>query len=173
MTPMISRVTIRRRNFSSQPCYCCGKPGSPDAALHVTMFRDDSNVRAKVIVPRCRHCMKAEAPVIKIAIACAMFVAACDLLIMSGIKLWIMAALTLITAFLAFLLTYMFLLIAFRIVYKSSTSDYDVVRYMSAQGWMLINDSETSPAKQLSNEELEELLAAIGRDCDCEIAKAS
>lgn len=171
MIPMISRVTIRRRNFSSQPCYCCGKPSDPDAALSVTVFREDSNVKAKVIVPRCRHCMESESPVRKIAVACGVFVAACDLLILNGLELWLMVALMLMTVSLAVFIVYFLLLIAFRIVYNSSSSGYEVVRYMLAQGWELASDSEASPAKTLSSEELDRLLAGIEKDCDCEIAK--
>lgn len=166
-------LTIRKKNFEDQPCFCCGGiktyKGDPKYALRFTLCHETPNankyVPLNVMVPRCKKCANKMKPVIPMALC-------------GGVLAFIFAFLKptnssvpqcLIIGVLVAVFLFFILKVAFGLVYKQRARNYELYNVLvNEYGWETSERKLGGSDPNFTQDMLALMLDDLEQNYDCE-----
>ena len=165
---------IRQRNFESAVCPFCkgGANNVVDPALVYTVRLHHFTYPQilDVDIPRCRSCAGKLLPIKLFCTIASIVGGIAGFMFFVNVDLLLALLMLALMALVMWLLPYIFLTWAFKVVYGQSVLVYDVVRIMVKEyGWTLDVPEDIDYSNAPSNELFGAMMNEMLKKCDCEI----
>lgn len=171
-------LTIRKRNFESQQCYCCTgikanicDPNSSVVYILNHKLPDKTkHIKAQVVVPRCKYCADKMKPIMPISIIVGIVGGIGGFLYTfssHGILISLVCGIIWVAA-VAFVML-MVLNFAFSIVYNQMESNYEIVNVLCKKyGWQTDDHKKGDCDLTFTDNRINEMLEDLVDNYECE-----
>jgi len=171
-------LTIRKRNFESEECFCCTGlkkyKNDPESAIVYQLYHKlpggEEYLPARVIVPRCKHCADKMKPIRTLTIITAVIGAIAGLLYcMSSHGLLISIVGSIVWGVVLYFTMPILYHFAFNIVYNQMCSNYNIISIMEYEyGWQTSEPKNGDSDDSFTEVRMNQMLQKLSEQYDCE-----